>query len=137
MSTGDYGASSVLLLFHPVQRRYGNCGKIIKKKMRAEYKLKAFHGRFLKRSFSGLGGKQLRQTNAAAPQRAFKALCGYWRPCTPFGCFAALRSLSHCLFRLKPWFGQLLCPSCSFVPFVLRSALLHRIRSPPLSYKAR
>ncbi len=42
----------------------------------------------------------------------------------PCGCFAALRSLSH-FFLLLPAFGQLLCPVCNFVHFVLRSAPLH------------
>lgn len=36
----------------------------------------------------------------------------------------------------SPSSRQLLCPSCHFVHFVLRSAPLHHVRSPTICYKA-
>ena len=50
-----------------------------------------------------------------------KAIIAATLPC---GCSAALRSLSH-FFLLLPAFGQLLCPVCHFIHFVLRFAPLH------------
>ncbi|MCW3109938.1 MAG: hypothetical protein JWQ09_4444 [Segetibacter sp.] len=47
-------------------------------------------------------------------------------------CFAALRSLSH-FFLLLPAFGQLPCPACNFVHFVLRSASLHPFVANPFA----
>jgi hypothetical protein len=49
----------------------------------------------------------------------------------PFGCSAMLRSLSHCLQLIRHSSRQLLCPSCHLIHFVLRSAPLHHVRSPP------
>jgi len=37
-------------------------------------------------------------------------------------------SLSHCLQLRKPSFGQLLCPVCHFVHYVLRYASFHHVR---------
>jgi hypothetical protein len=54
----------------------------------------------------------------------------------PFGCFATLRSLSHCLQLIRHSSRQLLCPSCHLIHFVLRSATLHHVRSPTICYKA-
>mgnify|MGYP003578972408 CR=1 FL=1 len=54
----------------------------------------------------------------------------------PFGCFATLRSLSHCLQLIRHSSRQLLCPSCHLIHFVLRSATLHHVRSLTICYKA-
>ena len=54
----------------------------------------------------------------------------------PFGCSATLRSLSHFLQLLQPSFGQLLCPSCHFIHFVLRSATLHPFVAMTICFKA-
>ena len=54
----------------------------------------------------------------------------------PFGCFATLRSLSHCLQLIRHSSRQLLCPSCHLIHFVLCSAPLHNVRSPTICYKA-
>jgi len=54
----------------------------------------------------------------------------------PFGCFATLRSLTHCLQLIRYSSRQLLCPSCHFIHFVLRSAPLHHVRSPTICCKA-
>lgn len=54
----------------------------------------------------------------------------------PFGCFATLRSLSHFLQLIRYSSRQLLCPSCHFIHFVLRSATLHHVRSPTICCKA-
>lgn len=51
----------------------------------------------------------------------------------PFGCFATLRSLSHCLQLIRHSSRQLLCPSCHLIHFVLRSATLHLVRSLPFA----
>jgi hypothetical protein len=54
----------------------------------------------------------------------------------PFGCSATLRSLSHCLQLIRHSSRQLLCPSCHFIHFVLRSATLHHVRSLTICCKA-
>ena len=54
----------------------------------------------------------------------------------PFGCFATLRSLSHFLQLIRYSSRQLLCPSCHFIHFVLRSATLHHVRSLTICCKA-
>ena len=43
----------------------------------------------------------------------FMSLAWHWHTCFAFGCFVALRSLSHSLLLLQPSFGQLLV---SFAP---------------------
>lgn len=63
-------------------------------------------------------------------------LKGIATPALPFGCCATLRSLSHCLQLIRHSSRQLLCPSCHFIHFVLRSATLHHVRSPTICYKA-
>ena len=47
----------------------------------------------------------------------------------PFGCSAALCSLSHCLQLIRHSSRQLLCTSCHLIHFVLRSASFHHVRS--------
>lgn len=54
----------------------------------------------------------------------------------PFGCFATLRSLSHCLQLIRHSSRQLLCPSCHLIHFVLRSAPLHHVRTLTICYRA-
>jgi hypothetical protein len=54
----------------------------------------------------------------------------------PFGCYATLRSLSHFLQLIRYSSRQLLCPSCHFIHFVLRSATLHHVRSLTICCKA-
>ncbi len=55
----------------------------------------------------------MRQTSAAVPINLFMYFYGIGTPALPFGCFVALRSLSHSLLLLQPSFGQLLV---SFAP---------------------
>ena len=65
----------------------------------------------------------MRQTTAAATMFHLKTRMALLQlQCQR--CSATLRSLSH-FFLLLPAFGQLLCPVCHFVHFVLRSAPLH------------
>ncbi len=59
----------------------------------------------------------------SSANKAIYVLCSIGTPALPFGCFVALRSLSHSLLLLQPSFGQLLV---SFAP-------LHSLR-PPFRY---
>ena len=62
----------------------------------------------------------------------------------PFRCFAALRSLSHCLQLIRHSSRQLLCPSCHLIHVacaadpcgIIRSATLHHVRSLTVCCKA-
>lgn len=65
-----------------------------------------------------------------------KHFYGIAAPALPFGCFATLRSLSHCLQLIRHSSRQLLCPSCHLIHFVLRSASLHHVRTLTICYKA-
>lgn len=44
---------------------------------------------------------------------------GIAAPALPFGCFATLRSLSHCFQLIRHSSQQLLCPSCHLIHIVL------------------
>lgn len=76
------------------------------------------------------------QTIAALPINLFMSFYGIGKAAMPFGCFATLRSLSHFLQFLLHSSRQLLCPSCHFIHFVLRSATLHHVRSLTICFKA-
>lgn len=76
------------------------------------------------------------QTNAGAAIKLFITFYGIAAPVLPFGCFATLRSLSHFLRLIRHSSRQLLCPSCHFIHFVLRSAALHHVRSLTICCKA-
>ncbi len=60
------------------------------------------------RGSSCLFGKQMRQTSAAVPINLFMYFYGIGTPALPFGCFVALRSLSHCLQLIRHSSRQLL-----------------------------
>ena len=69
--------------------------------------------------------------HCSSSNQSFYVLLWYCCSCKSAsgGCSAALRSLSHCLqFRLHSS-RQLLCPSCHFVHYALRSASFHLVRS--------
>ena len=66
----------------------------------------------------------MRQTKAAVPIKLFKYLYGIGTPALPFGCFVALRSLSHSFLSSCFRSGSYLCPSPHFIHYVLRSATI-------------
>ncbi len=78
----------------------------------------------------------MRQTIAALPINLFINFYGYWQS------YNALRVLRYAsqfvtLLAFPPHSSrQLLCPSCHFVHFVLRSATLHHVRSLTICCKA-
>ena len=61
---------------------------------------------------------------------------GIAAPALPFGCFATLRSLSHCLQLIRHSSRQLLCPSCHLIHFVLRFTSLHHVLTLTICFKA-
>ena len=60
-----------------------------------------------------LSRQAMRQTKAAVPIKLFKYFYGIGTPALPFGCFVALRSLSHILLLLQHSSRQL---PVSFAP---------------------
>ena len=66
----------------------------------------------------------MRQTNAAVPIKPFKYFYGIGTPALPFGCFVALRSLSHSFLSSCFRSGSYLCPSPHFIHYVLRFATI-------------
>ena len=60
----------------------------------------------------------------SSANKAIYVLCSIGTPALPFGCFVALRSLSHSFLSSCFRSGSYLCPSPHFIHYVLRSATI-------------